>query len=93
MNDTFLLGLIQNSALLLAVAFLFDVVASRLRIRQSSLWKTLIGLALGGIGIIVMQTPWIFGSGIVFDTRSVLLGISGLFFGFFPLTSTVSEVA
>jgi hypothetical protein len=55
MNDTSLLGLIQNSALLLAVAFLFDVVASRLRIRQSLLWKTLIGLALGGIGIIVMQ--------------------------------------
>ncbi len=90
MNDTSLLGLIQNSALLLAVAFLFDVVASRLRIRQSSLWKTLIGLTLGCIGIIVMQTPWKFGMGIVFDTRSVLLGISGLFFG---LHSTVIAIA
>ncbi|PKN89244.1 MAG: hypothetical protein CVU51_01110 [Deltaproteobacteria bacterium HGW-Deltaproteobacteria-1] len=90
MNDTSLLGLIQNSALLLAVAFLFDVVVSRLRIRQSSLWKTLIGLVLGGIGIIVMQTPWKFGLGIVFDTRSVLLGISGLFFGAF---STVIAIA
>ena len=93
MIDSSVLGLIQNSALLLAVAFLFDVAASRLHIKQSSFWQAIIGLALGGIGIIVMQTPWIFGSGIVFDTRSVLLGISGLFFGFFPTIIAMAMTA
>lgn len=31
-----------------------------------------------------MTTPWVLVPGIVFDTRSVLLGISGLFFGTVP---------
>lgn len=47
----------------------------------TSLWQAFVGFVLGAIGLIVMLTPWTFGPGIVFDTRSVLLGISGLFFG------------
>jgi len=81
MNDTSFIGLVQNAALLLAVAFIFDLVASRWRTRQSPFWQAIVGLALGTIGITVMLTPWTFGPGIVFDTRSVLIGISGLFFG------------
>jgi len=81
MNDTSFIGLVQNAALLLAVAFIFDVVASRWHTGQSPFRQALVGLALGAIGITVMLTPWTFGSGIVFDTRSVLIGISGLFFG------------
>jgi diguanylate cyclase (GGDEF)-like protein/PAS domain S-box-containing protein len=81
MNDTSLVGLVQNAALLLAMAFLFDLTAIRCRTGQSSFRQIPVGLALGAIGIIVMLTPWSFGPGIVFDTRSVLLGISGLFFG------------
>ncbi len=93
MNDTLFLGLVQNAALLLAVAFLFDVAVSRWRIGQSSFWQTLVGFALGAIGITVMLTPWTFGPGIVFDTRSVLLGISGLFFGFFPTAIAMTMTA
>lgn len=81
MNSASFLGLIQNAALLLAVAFLFDVAAIRWRTTQSSFLQVPVGLALGIIGIAVMMTPWTFAPGIVFDTRSVLLGISGLFFG------------
>jgi PAS domain S-box-containing protein/putative nucleotidyltransferase with HDIG domain len=92
MNASFL-GLVQNATFLLAVAFLFDVAASRWRVSQSSFWKVLVGLALGAIGITVMLTPWTFGLGIVFDTRSILLGISGLFFGFFPTTIAMAMTA
>jgi PAS domain-containing protein len=92
MNASFL-GLVQNATFLLAVAFLFDVAASRWRVRQSSFWKVLVGLALGAIGITVMLTPWTFGLGIVFDTRSILLGISGLFFGFFPTAIAMAMTA
>ncbi|MCX5830668.1 MAG: PAS domain S-box protein [Deltaproteobacteria bacterium] len=92
MNASFL-GLVQNATFLLAVAFLFDVAASQWRVGQSSFWKALVGLALGAIGITVMLTPWAFGPGIVFDTRSILLGISGLFFGFFPTTIAMAMTA
>ena len=81
MNGTPFIGLVQNVALLLATAFLFDVAASRWRTGQSSLWQVPVGLAIGAIAVTVMLTPWTFEHGIVFDTRSVLLGISGLFFG------------
>lgn len=32
----------------------------------------------------LMLTPWVFAPGIIFDTRSVLLSIAGLFFGVIP---------
>ncbi len=81
MNPSSFLGLIQNAALLLAVAFIFDMFANRWRTGQLLFRQVLVGLAIGAIGITIMLTPWIFAPGIVFDTRSVLIGISGLFFG------------
>ncbi len=81
MHGTAFIGLVQNVALLLATAFLFDVAASRWRTGQSSFWQVPVGLAIGAIAVTIMLTPWTFEQGIVFDTRSVLLGISGLFFG------------
>jgi PAS domain S-box-containing protein len=88
MNDTSFLGLVQNTALLLTVAFIFDVTAGQWRTEQSLFRRALVGFILGAIGIIVMMTPWTFGRGIVFDTRSVMLGISGLFFG--PVSTTIA---
>ncbi len=93
MNDASFVGLFQNAILLLGVAFMFDVAASRWRIGKALLWQALIGVALGAVGVAVMLTPWAFGSGIVFDTRSVLLGISGFFFGFLPTTIAVAITA
>ena len=81
MNPSSFLGLIQNAALLLAVAFIFDMFANRWRTGQLLFRQVPAGLAIGAIGITIMMTPWIFTPGIVFDTRSLLIGISGLFFG------------
>jgi len=86
-------GLIHNAALLLAVAFVFDMVAIRWRTGQASFWQVFVGLALGIIGISVMLTPWTFVPGIVFDTRSVLLGLAGLFFGLVPTVIAVAMTA
>ncbi|NQY26325.1 MAG: hypothetical protein HRT92_04020 [Piscirickettsiaceae bacterium] len=38
-----------------------------------------IGLHLGLIGVFIMLTPWQLSPGYVFDTRSILLAISGLY--------------
>ena len=93
MNETSFLDLIHNAALLLAIALLFDLVVSRSSIRKSIFWKLVLGVLLGGIGIAVMMTPWILAPGIIFDTRSVLLGISGLFFGSIPTLIAMAMTA
>ncbi|MDQ5986144.1 MAG: hypothetical protein CSYNP_01863 [Syntrophus sp. SKADARSKE-3] len=88
MNDALFLGLVQNAALLLTVAFIFDMAANRWRTGQSLFQQVLLGLGIGTIGITVMMTPWTFMPGVVFDLRSVLIGISGLFFG--PFSAAVA---
>jgi PAS domain S-box-containing protein len=84
MNSTSFMGLIHNAALLLALVILFDLVIGKKRIENTRLWQAFLGLLLGLTGIALMMSPWVLLPGIIFDTRSVLLGISGLFFGAVP---------
>jgi len=50
-----------------------------------TIWDQLLsGVIIGGIGIVLMLSSWETAPGIVFDTRSVVLSISGLFFGGIP---------
>ncbi len=93
MDAASFLGLVQNAALLLAVAFIFDLAASRSPTGQSFFQQVPLGLAIGAIGITVMMTPWVLMPGIVFDTRSVLIGISGLFFGSLSVAIALSMTA
>jgi diguanylate cyclase (GGDEF)-like protein/PAS domain S-box-containing protein len=83
MENVFL-ALIQNAALLLAMAFIYDVLTSRYRLKHRLTVQVFVGVTLGLLGIIIMLSPWQYVPGIVFDTRSVLLGIAGLFFGAVP---------
>lgn len=83
MENVFL-ALIKNAALLLAIAFIYDVMTSRYRLKQGWVIQICVGIALGLLGVTIMLTPWQFDPGVVFDTRSVLLAISGLFFGTIP---------
>jgi signal transduction histidine kinase len=76
--------LVQNAALLLAVAVVFDVVSSRVTIERARIEQMISGLLLGVIGVSIMLSPWHFASGVFFDTRTVLLLIAGLFFGPIP---------
>ena len=84
MIDSSYLALIQNASLLLALALVFDTT-SRIWKSSQTLWmKLVLGVIVGFIGIFVMNTPWIYGQGLIFDTRSILLSLSGLFFGAVP---------
>jgi PAS domain S-box-containing protein len=84
MSETSFLALVQNASLLLAVALLFDLFPSRRLTGINRVWQVPLGFALGGIGITLMLTPWVYSPGVIFDTRSVLLAVSGLFFGTIP---------
>jgi len=83
MQTSIFLGLVNNAALLLALWAIYGLVS--LRSSLKSIWeKILSGLAIGSLGIAVMFTTMPFSPGVVFDTRSILLSISGLFFGLIP---------
>ncbi|MBU2538250.1 MAG: PAS domain S-box protein [Proteobacteria bacterium] len=92
MTDTAFLGLIQNAALLLAVAFIFDIMISR-HLGPRPLIQVATGTMLGVFGCVLILSPWTFMPGVVFDTRSVLLSISGLFFGAIPTVVAMAITA
>ncbi|HON18556.1 MAG TPA: PAS domain S-box protein [Salinivirgaceae bacterium] len=81
MGYPFYLGIIENAALLIAIAVLYDFVWLKYNKQRIFLLQCFLGIMLGLVGIILMKNPWVLIEGIVFDIRSVLLTISGLFFG------------
>ncbi len=81
MGSTVLAGILQNITVLLAVAFLFGIATSRTRSRGRPLKRLGIGAMLGLMAIGVMMASLRVEPGLIFDARSVVLGITGLFFG------------
>ena len=90
MIDLPLQVLVQNAALLLAVAVVFDALLLRVTFDRTRLQQAISGLVLGVIGVSLMLTPWQFAPGIFFDTRTVLLNIVGLFFGAIPTLAALA---
>ncbi|MCL1089070.1 EAL domain-containing protein [Shewanella profunda] len=90
MDKSIFFPLVQNAALLLALVFLYDAIPKKHQRQYFLLWRLVIGFLIGGIGITIMSTPWMYQPGIIFDTRSVLLCISGLFFGGLPTLIAVA---
>ena len=82
--------LVENAALLIAVAVIFDALLLRVTFDRTRLRQAIAGLPLGVIGITIMLTPWQFAPGIFFDTRTVLLNVVGLFFG--PISTLATLV-
>lgn len=79
------LPLVQNAALLLALILIYDAIPlNRNNSRYLAWWQLLSGVLVGGICIAVMLTPWTYSPGLIFDSRSVLLCMAGLFFGGIP---------
>jgi len=84
MDDSIFLGLIRNTAILLCFSILYEYFwLGKLNIR-SYRRQFFCGIVIGVIGIILMMSGWKASSGMTFDTRSVILSISGLFFGGIP---------
>ncbi|MGM0432469.1 MAG: LytS/YhcK type 5TM receptor domain-containing protein, partial [Spirochaetota bacterium] len=83
-------GLISNAALLLLLGALYELLNRHL-IRTPSLMRSLsVGVAVGLTGILLMLATWQFQTGIIFDTRSILLSVTGLFFGPIPTAAAAA---
>ena len=85
-----MLGLLQNVAILLSFSMFYDYFWTRSLKFKSLLSKTGIGMIVGFFGVLLILTPWKLQEGLVFDTRSILLSISGMFLG--PMVTFVAMV-
>ncbi|WP_045214571.1 PAS domain S-box protein [Desulfonatronovibrio magnus] len=87
------IGMIQNAALLVATVLLLDTFSPGWKAEATTARKYVTGLFLGLICIVLMITSWEFIPGLVFDTRSILIAVSGLFFGTIPTLITMAMAA
>ncbi|MFA5547233.1 MAG: EAL domain-containing protein [Porticoccaceae bacterium] len=76
-------ALLQNAALLLAMVVVYDI-ATRRQPLDNLAGQLSAGALIGLIGAAIIHTSFPFESGIVFDTRSVLMAVCGLFLGLVP---------
>lgn len=81
-------GIGTNLSVLLSLTLVFFLFSEHLRDqgnKVSDLWRSLIcGLALAAIGILVMAMPLNFGNGVIFDARTILIGLAAAFFSWLP---------
>ncbi len=93
MIENTLLSLLHNASLLLAMILVFDLTTSRVRLDNQLLRQLLIGTVIGGLGVALILSCFRLDSHVVFDTRSVLLSISGLFLGTIPTVVAMAITA
>jgi len=72
-------GLIDNLAMLVVLSVVSGYIGQRWRDRRRLV--VLQGLLFGSVSVIGMLSPVVFGTGLIFDGRSVIISLCGLFFG------------
>jgi len=88
-----MVGLINNTALLLSICLVYDVLFLSPKAEGGAWKKVLSGALLGVICVAVMFSRLEWHSGVIFDTRSILLAVSGLFFGPAPTVIAMAMAA
>ncbi len=83
------LSLVQNIALLVALSLVHGLLLRGFR-RVGFRFALLSGLLFGAVAVLGMMTPVRWAPGIIFDGRSIILGIAGLFGG--PLAAGVAAL-
>lgn len=80
MERDILVALFDNATLLLALSVIYEVVYI-LPLRNRNLQLALIGILIALTCSAVMSMPFTLQSGIIFDTRSILISVTALVFG------------
>ncbi len=79
--------LINNAILLFGLGFIYAATNYNQSTKKKS-YAVLFGVLIGMMTILIMMNSWKFSEKLIFDTRSVLLVVTGLFFG--PITTGVA---
>ncbi len=86
------LNLVLNTTLLLSICIIFNQFYQKLH--GQSVWYRMIGGAiLGFAGIAIVTIAIRLPNGVIFDTRSILLCVSGLFYGVIPTAIAALMIA
>jgi PAS domain S-box-containing protein len=83
MSSNLTLAMINNASLLLALSIIYEI-SYLFRIRNKFLSQAASGVLIGLIGMAIMSLSYILTPGLIFDTRSVLIGVAALTFGSIP---------
>ncbi len=86
------LSLVLNTTLLLSIGILFNFFYQKIH-AQSLLYHILGGVILGVAGIALVSLGIRLSDDVIFDTRSILLGVSGLFYGALPTSIAAVIIA
>jgi len=82
------IDIIYNIALLLSVSVVYATYPFK-AMRTTKRFLTVMGVAIGLVGMLIMSRPFVLSEGIVFDGRSILIGVTGMFFG--PIPSIIAS--
>jgi PAS domain S-box-containing protein len=94
MSSDLYFSLVCNAAMLLSLGLIYDVFFRSKRAASPPTNQILFGIIIGLVSILLMMVPAKWTSGIIFDTRTILLGLTGLFFGIIPtLTAMIIALA
>ena len=88
MSSAMVASLIENSALLLALYVIYSVIKQS-PFRYRRLLPILNGLLIALICVIIMSRPFELATGLLFDTRSILISVTAFIFGPLPTALTV----
>ncbi len=83
MDIEVIIALVQNIAILVALVFIYSLLLNN-KMTGKIYYKFALGLFNGLIGILLMWTALRLDNGVIFDTRSILISVSGMFFGVIP---------
>lgn len=88
MERDILVALFNNATVLLALSVIYEV-AYLFPTKNRRLQLLFIGILISINCIVIMSIPFVFAEGINFDTRSILVSVTGLAFGLIPTAVTV----
>ncbi|MDD3903338.1 MAG: diguanylate cyclase [Sphaerochaeta sp.] len=78
-----ILDVVTNIALLLILSVVYATYPFK-DYKTLSSHSILVGCVVGVFGILIMLKPFVLATGVVFDSRSILICVTGMFFGFVP---------
>ena len=88
MDEAIVTALLNNAATLLVLSIILDITNQFFR-KNQRVKEIIRGILISLICFAIMRMPFVIQTGIVFDTRSILISVAGLIFGVIPTVITV----
>ena len=88
MDEAIVTALLNNAATLLVLSIILDITNQFFR-KSQRVKEMIRGILISLICFAIMRMPFVIQTGIVFDTRSILISVTGLIFGVIPTVITV----